>query len=162
DYYLSLARACSRLEYYTEAADAYKSFLDVAPKTDSERRARISGLIDFYRYLGTTKIHRPSGKEVTTIPIRLVNNRPFLDVMINGKGPLKFVIDTGASLSVISDKVAERLNIRPVARGGNARAIGGSGAFPIVYGVLDSMAIGEAKVDAVPVYIRTIHNDESS
>src|SRR5215468_5826401 len=63
DYYLSLARACSRLEYYTEAADAYQRFLDVTPKTDVERRARIRGLIDFYRYLGATKIHRTGGKE---------------------------------------------------------------------------------------------------
>src|SRR5574341_2174332 len=124
DYYLSLARACSRLEYYGEAADAYQRFLDVTPKTDVERRARIRGLIDFYRYLGNTKIHRTGGKEISTSNFDLVNHRPFINVMINGKGPLRFVIDTGASLSVISDKAAERLGIKPVARGGNARAVG--------------------------------------
>jgi tetratricopeptide (TPR) repeat protein len=157
DHYISLARVCSRLELYTEAADAYQRFLDVAPKTDAERRARIRGLIDFYRYLGSTKIHRLSGKEVATLPFTLVNHRPFVKVMINGKGPLQFVIDTGASLSVISDKVAESLGIKPVARGGNARAIGGSGTFPIVYGLLESITIGEAKIERVPVYIRTVH-----
>jgi tetratricopeptide (TPR) repeat protein len=158
DYYLSLARACSRLEYYNEAADAYQRFLDVTPKTDVERRARIRGLIDFYRYLGNTKIHRTSGKEVTAIPFELVNHRPFIKLMVNGKGPLRFVVDTGASLSVISDTVATRLGIKPVARGGNARAVGGSGSFPIIYGLLDSIAIGEAKIDAIPVYIRTIYS----
>src|SRR5262249_16113436 len=85
---LSLAHACSRLEYYSEAADSYQRFLDVTPKTDVERRARIRGLIDFYRYLGNTKIHRTSGKEVSTIPFELVNHRPFITVMVNGKGPL--------------------------------------------------------------------------
>src|SRR5262245_32282866 len=158
DYYLALARTCSRLEYYTEAADSYQRFLEVAPKTDAERRARIRGLIDFYRYLGSTKIHRTAGKELTLLPFTLVNHRPFVNVMINGKGPLKFVVDTGASLSVISDKAAERLGIRPVARGGNARAIGGSGTFPIIYGLLDSIQIGEARIDSVPVYIRTVHS----
>ncbi len=157
DYYLSLARACSRLEYYNEAADAYQRFLDVTPKTDVERRARIRGLIDFYRYLGTSKIHRTSGKEVTVVNFELINHRPFIKIMINGKGPLRFVIDTGASLSVISDKAAERLGIKPVARGGNARAVGGSGSFPITYSLLDSIAMGEARIDAVPVYIRTVH-----
>ena len=157
DYYLSLARACSRLEYYTEAADAYQRFLDVTPKTDIERRARIRGLIDFYRYLGNTKIHRTSGKEVSTIPFELVNHRPFITVTVNGKGPLRFVVDTGASLSVVSDTVAVRLGIKPVARGGNARAVGGTGSFPIIYGLLDSINIGEARIEAVPVYIRTIH-----
>src|SRR5215470_9423474 len=146
DYYLALARACSRLEIYNEAADAYQRFLDVTPKTDIERRARIRGLIDFYRYLGATKIHRMGGKEITTLSFNLVNHRPFIKVMINGKGPLQFVVDTGASLSVISDKAAEQLGIKPVARGGNARAIGGSGTFPIVYGLLESITIGDARI----------------
>jgi tetratricopeptide (TPR) repeat protein len=162
DYYISLARACSRLEYYTEAADSYQRFLAVSPKTDAERRARIRGLIDFYRYLGSTKIHRTSGKEISTISFRQVNHRPFIKIMVNGKGPLRFVIDTGASLSVISDTAAERIGVKPVARGGNARAIGGSGVFPIIYGLLDSIMIGEAKIEAVPVYIRTVHNSSDS
>lgn len=162
DYYVSYARACSRLEYYTDAADAYQRFLEVSPKTDAERRARIKGLIDFYRYLGTTKINRPAGKELVTIPFELINNRPFVKVMVNGKGPFRFVIDTGASMSVLSDKTAALLGVKPVAKGGNARAIGGSGSFPIMYGVLDSISIGESKIDTVPIYIRTVFSAEDS
>ena len=71
---------------------------------------------------------------------------------------MRFVIDTGASLTVISDKAAERLGIKPIARGGNARAIGGSGSFPIVYGLLDSLSIGDVRIDLVPVYIRTVYS----
>lgn len=157
DYYISLARICSRLELYREAADAYQRFLEIAPKTDEERRARIKGLIDFYRYLGATKLHRLSGEEVSQIPFELRGNRPFINIKVNDKGPMRFVIDTGASLSVISDKMAERLGIRPVARGGNARAVGGLGSFPIIYGLLNSITIGEIKIEMVPVYIRTVH-----
>jgi tetratricopeptide (TPR) repeat protein len=159
DYLVALARACSRLEYYGEAADAYQRYLDISPKTETERRARIQGLIAFYRYLGTTRIHRLGGREVTSLPFDLVKDRPFVKVTINGKGPLRFVIDTAASLSVISEKAAASLGIKPVARGGNARAIGGSGTFPIVYGLLDSVVIGEAEIEAVPVYLRTIHTE---
>jgi tetratricopeptide (TPR) repeat protein len=158
DFYISLARTCSRLEYYDEAADAFERFLEVSPKTDAERRARIKGLIDFYRYLGTTRIHRTGGRELTTIPFEIVNFRPMINVTINGKGPIRLIIDTGASLSVLSDRAAERLGIRPVARGGNARAIGGDGTFPIIYGLLDSLVIGEAKIEMVPVYIRTVYS----
>ncbi|MBS1787368.1 MAG: aspartyl protease family protein [Acidobacteria bacterium] len=162
DYYVSLARSCSRLELYTEAADAYQRFLEVSPKTDVERRERIKGLIDFYRYLGTTKINRVSGKEVVTIPFELVNNRPFIKLMINGKGPFRFVVDTGASMSVLSDKTAAALGVKPVAKGGSARAIGGSGTFPILYGLLDSIQMGDAKIDVVPIYIRTVHSTEDT
>ncbi len=158
DYYVALARACSRIELYGEAADAYQRFLEVAPKTDAERRARIRGLIEFYRYLGMTKLHRTSGQEVSNVPFELLHNRPFLNVMVNGKGPLRLVVDTGASLSVISDKAAAKLGIRAVARGGNARAVGGTGSFPIIYTVLNQIAIGEAKIEMVPAYIRTVHS----
>lgn len=158
DYYVSLARTCSRLEYYDEAADAFERFLDISPKTDAERRARIKGLIDFYRYLGTTRIHRTAGREMTTIPFEIVNFRPMINVMINGKGPIRLIIDTGASLSVLSDRTADRLGLKPVARGGNARAIGGDGTFPIIYGLLDSLVIGETKIEMVPVYIRTVYS----
>jgi len=159
DYQVSLARACSRLEYYGEAADSYQRFLDISPKTDAERRARIQGLIAFYRYLGKTRIHRIGGAEVTSHPFDSVKGRPFVKVMVNGRAPLRFVIDTAASLSVISDKAAASLGVKEVARGGDARAIGGDGTFPIVYGLLDSIAIGEVKIESVPVYIRTVHTD---
>lgn len=162
DYYVSLARACSRLELYTEAADAYQRFLEVSPKTDAERRARIKGLIDFYRYLGTTKINRVSGKDVSTISFELVNNRPFISIMVNDKGPFRFVVDTGASMSVLSDKTAAALGVKPVAKGGSARAIGGSGTFPILYGLLDSLQIGDARIETVPIYIRTVHSTEDT
>lgn len=162
DYYVSMARACSRLEFYNEAADAYQRFLEISPKTDAERRARIKGLIDFYRYLGTTKINRVGGKEIVTVPFELINNRPFIKLMINGKGPFRFVVDTGASMSVLSDRTAEQLGVKAVAKGGSARAIGGSGTFPILYGVLDSIQMGEAKIDVVPIYIRTVHSTEDT
>jgi predicted aspartyl protease/Flp pilus assembly protein TadD len=157
DFYRPYARACSRLELYTEAADAFSRFLEVAPKTDEKQRARIEGVIRFYRRIGNRKLNVVSGDRVTKLHIDVIGNRPFLDVMVNGKGPLRFVLDTGASFSLISDEAAKRLGISPIASGGDGRAIGGSGSFPLVYSLLDSIVIGGAKIENVPVYIRTIH-----
>jgi predicted aspartyl protease len=71
------------------------------------------------------------------------------------------VLDTGSGISVISEEVSQRLGIKPITRGGLARAIGGSGKFQIVYGFLRSINIGEVKIQNVPVYIRKFHeNDE--
>ena len=41
-----------------------------------------------------------------------------------------------------------------MAKGGLARAVGGGGKFEIVYGFLESIAVGTIKVENVPVYIR--------
>jgi tetratricopeptide (TPR) repeat protein len=156
DYVFSLGQAAARSEKYREAADAYERFLIVAPKTDTDRRERILGLIAFLRYLGKQgQLYVAAGDNRTTISFEATDNRPILQVRVNGsKEPLKFVLDTGSGMSVISEQTAKRLNIRPVARGGLARAVGGGGKFEIVYGYLSSIELGEVRVESVPVYIR--------
>jgi tetratricopeptide (TPR) repeat protein len=156
DYVFNLGQAAARNEKYKEAADAYERFLFIAPKTDVDRRARIVGLIDFLRYLGKQgSLYVPSAGVRTTVPFESFDNRPILSVRINGeKQPFKFVLDTGSGMSVLSEQTAKKLGLKPVARGGMARAVGGGGKFEIVYGYLNSIAIGDVGVDNVPVYIR--------
>ena len=156
DYVFNLGQAAARSERYKEAADSYERFLVIAPKTDHDRRARILGLIDFLRYLGRQgSLYVPGGEYRSTVAFEATDNRPILKVRINGqKEPLRFVLDTGSGMSVISEQTAKRLGIRAVAKGGLARAVGGGGKFEIIYGFLDSVEIGNAKISNVPVYIR--------
>ena len=156
DYLFNLGQAAARSEKYKEAADSYERFLLIAPKTDYDRRARIVGLIDFLRYLGRQgSLYVPSGEYRSSVPFEATDNRPVLQVRINGqKEPLRFVLDTGSGMSVVSEQTAKRLGIKPVAKGGLARAVGGGGKFEIVYGFLESIEIGNAKISNVPVYIR--------
>jgi len=161
DYVFNLGQAAARSEKYKEAADSYERFLQISPRTDTDRRARIAGLIDFLRYLGRQgSLYVPSGEYRSTVPFEASDNRPILEVRINGqKTPLKFVLDTGSGMSVISELTAKRLGIKPVAKGGLARAVGGGGKFEIVYGFLDSIEIGNSKISNVPVYIRKFFDD---
>ena len=161
DFVFNLGQAAARSEKYKEAADAYERFLMIAPKTDTDRRARILGLIDFLRYLGRQgSLYIASGEHRSTVPFEATDNRPVLEVRVNGnKQPLRFVLDTGSGMSVISDETARRLGIKSVAKGGLARAVGGGGKFEIVYGFLSSIEIGAAKVENVPVYIRKFFDD---
>jgi tetratricopeptide (TPR) repeat protein len=163
DNLFNLGQAAARNEQYKEAADAYERFLLVAPKTDADRRDRIRGLIDFLRYLGSQgKLYVPGGANKTVIPFETIDDRPILKVRINGqKTPLRFVLDTGSGMSVVSDETARRLGLKPVARGGLARAVGGGGRFEIVYGYLSSLELGEAKVENVPVYIRHFFDEKT-
>lgn len=156
DYLFNLGQAAARSEKYKEAADAYERFLIVAPKTDFDRRARIVGLIDFLRYLGRQgSLYVPSGGYRSSVAFEATDNRPVLEVKINGqREPLKFVLDTGSGMSVVSEQTAKRLGMKPVAKGGLARAVGGGGKFEIVYGFLESIEIGNSKISNVPVYIR--------
>ena len=156
DFVFNLGQAAARSERYKEAADAYERFLMIAPKTDVDRRARILGLIDFLRYLGRQgSLYIAAGENRTSVPFEATDNRPVLPVRVNGqKQMMRFVLDTGSGMSVISEETAKKLGIKAVARGGLARAVGGGGKFEIVYGYIDSMEIGGARIQNVPVYIR--------
>ncbi|MBV9957901.1 MAG: aspartyl protease family protein [Acidobacteria bacterium] len=159
DYVYDLGQVAARIERYKEAADAYERFLMVAPKMDLDRRARIRGLIDFLRYLGDQgALYAPGGDNRTTLSFEPNNPRPVLRVRLNGsKETLRFVLDTGSGMSVLSEETAQRLGIKAVARGGLARAVGGGGRFEIVYGFLSSMDLGDVRVSNVPVYIRKFY-----
>lgn len=159
DYVYSRAQVAARAELYKESADAYREFLRVSPRTDVDRRERIKGLIDFLNFLGSReRLYERDGANITKVSFDLKNDRPVIDVRLDRTGePLKFVLDTGAGISVLSDKTAKRLSIKPVARGGSARGIGGDGKFEIVYGFLKSIYIGDVKIRNVPVYIREFH-----
>jgi tetratricopeptide (TPR) repeat protein len=163
DYVFNYAQSAARSERYREAADAYERFLRIAPRTDSDRRARIRGLIDFLRYIGAQgELYEPGGAARSAITFELVNSRPIVQVFLNGnmKQPLRFVVDTGSGMCVVSLTAAQKLGLRAVARGGLARAVGGGGRFEIVYGFLTSLRIGEARIASVPIYLREFHNTQ--
>jgi predicted aspartyl protease/Flp pilus assembly protein TadD len=163
DYVFSLGQAAARSERFKEAADAYERFLLITPRTDEDRRARIQGLIDFLRYLGKQgSLYQNTGASRSVVQFQSQDSRPLISVRINGsKEILRFVLDTGSGMSVISEETARRLGLRPVARGGQARAVGGGGRFEIVYGYLSSMEIGGARIENVPVYIRRFYDDKT-
>ena len=163
DYVFSLGQAAARAEKYKEGADAYERFLMIAPHTDADRRARIRGLIDFLRYLGRqASLYNVSGPERTVLTFESIDNRPIVKVRLNGsKTPLRFVLDTGSGMSVISEETARKLGLRPVARGGMARAIGGGGRFEIVYGYLNSIELGDIHIENVPIYIRRFYDQQT-
>ena len=128
----------------------------------TNRRARIRGLIDFLRYLGQQNTLYNISGDRSVLPFETIDNRPILKVRINGsKNLLRFVLDTGSGMSVISDDTARKLGIKPVARGGMARAVGGVGRFEIVYGYLNSMDVGDIRIENVPVYIRHFYDQQT-
>lgn len=157
DYLITYARASSRAEDFKEAADAYELFLQIAPDSDADRRDRIRGLISFYRQLSGLKIHQTSGAEATEAPFHLGSDRrPYLRLKVNGRVAL-FVIDTGSGFTVISREAAKRYGVSEIAKGGKSQGMGGTGKFPIVYGLIRSLDIGAATLRMVPCFIRTFH-----
>ena len=163
DFTFALAQVYARAERYREAAEAYNRFLAISPTSDSDRRNRIKGLIGFLRYLGNkSELYKVESRaKQTVVPVQISRDRPIIEVSVNGReDKLRFVLDTGSGISVISEATAERLKIKSVSKGGLARAVGGDGKFEIVYGFLRNVGIGDVRISNVPVYIRKFHDDQ--
>ncbi|MCB1025526.1 MAG: aspartyl protease family protein, partial [Acidobacteria bacterium] len=160
DFAFALGQVAARAEEYKEAARAYKRFLRISPKNDDERRERIKGLIKFLDFLGNrSSLYDLGGDDEASLKMKLVNDRPVVQLRISSDGePLNFVLDTGSGMTVISHETAKRLKIKEITKGGWARALGGDGKFQIIYGFLNKVYFGDAKVRNVPVYIREFHN----
>jgi predicted aspartyl protease len=157
DFLITYARASSRLEEFRDAADAYQRFLEISPEADRERRERIRGLVQFYRRLAGLEVHQISGPESVDVPFRLgTDRRPYLTMRINGRDA-NFVVDTGSGFTVISSDAAKRFGVPVIAKGGTSQGVGGDGKFPIVYGLIRSLQIGDVKIKAIPCFVRPFH-----
>lgn len=72
----------------------------------------------------------------TTLAMGDLGGRPVVDVSINGKGPYRFILDTGASVTVIGDDLKDEL------------ALPSGGGSPSLVSI-DSLRVGEASLTGV-------------
>lgn len=89
------------------------------------------------------KVRFTSGKSALKIPLELDGNIIFLRVSVNNSKPLKFIFDTGASVSVINQPRAAELGLKPT---GQMRgdATGGAIQAALIEGV--SLSVPGAEV----------------
>src|SRR5207253_2209202 len=84
------------------------------------------------------------------IPFHKVLNLIFTEVMINGHGPYNFAIDTGATETVISEKLIGTIGLQPITST-VVYGIGGAGKVDTkLYGVKE-LAVGDVKIKNIPV-----------
>lgn len=85
-----------------------------------------------------------------TLPFRLLNNHIFIDVMVNGKGPFLFFVDTGGH-NILTPSTAAALGLKPE----GATISGGSGEKTQISGYtkVRTLAMGAATMSDQTVLI---------
>ena len=71
-------------------------------------------------------------------------------VSINDAEPAEFILDTGASISLLTPELAARLGIAPTA---TREARGAAGTVTVALASVKSLALGQARLEDVPVAI---------
>lgn len=81
------------------------------------------------------------GGAATTVPFQLVENHVYLNVMLNGKGPYRFIFDTGGQ-NVVDPAVAKEIGAlgKGVLQGSGV----GSATESFSFATVESLQVGEA------------------
>jgi len=73
-----------------------------------------------------------------------------LPVQVNGDGPFKFILDTGAGTSLLSSDLAKKLSLKIISTKEGQSA---GGKISVSLAKVDSLALGQAKLDDLDVGI---------
>src|ERR1700758_3997132 len=71
-----------------------------------------------------------------------------LPVHVNGRGPFDFILDTGAGTSLLSTELANQLEVKIL---GSKEGQSTGGKVSVSLGKVNSLAVGETKLDGVDV-----------
>ncbi len=113
-------------------------FLQPPAKIDESMRHSFRFLIVF-AILTIVTIHRCVASD---IPFNLEENIILVKGNVNGRGPYTFIVDTGATETVITPSTAERIGIPSMPWGSDQRV-----------GTVESISLGEAMAKNLRVYI---------
>jgi predicted aspartyl protease len=90
---------------------------------------------------------------VHTVPFRLEHDKVIVRGTVNASMPMDFVLDTGAEMTVLGQRTADRYGIVPAGVTISA-GVGEAGIRGLQVGRLDDFAIGSYRVRNVPVLIK--------
>ena len=99
----------------------------------------------------------PTGIDVprdgVAVPMQDMGGRPVVELKINGKGPYRFILDTGAVTTVLSDELSRELSLTPPP-GVQVASVGGGPAPAIV--LIHEVRIGEAVLEDMIAAVRPL------
>jgi predicted aspartyl protease len=84
------------------------------------------------------------------IPFTKVLSLLFTEVRINGQGPYRFLIDTGATQTVVSEKLATKLGLKKIATN-IMHGVGGDGKVDSPVFRADSLKVGDITIKNLPL-----------
>jgi predicted aspartyl protease len=149
-YRLYASEAYALQKNYAEQMKQLQEYIRMSPN-DPDRLAEAKAGLDVLRALGAKDIGVVSAPQnPAPIHFRKSLNLIFTSVMINGKGPYEFAIDTGASQVVLSEKLAGQLGLKPLTST-IMHGVGGGGKIDTKLYSVDEVSIGDVKIKKVPV-----------
>lgn len=102
---------------------------------------QIDGLPEFFAAVGPAPLNQIERMGAARMPVIPLINLPGCEVMINGRGPYRMIVDTGGSIMLSLDQqVAEEIGLRSIA---SSAVHGVSGKMEADQALVDTLEIGD-------------------
>ena len=150
-YRLALAEAWAYEGEVDEQARQLEAYIALEPTYDLERRGQVAAALDVIGDFGPVQIGAYALPEATgpiTFSQRL--NLIFANVMVGDRGPYQFIVDTGASHTVFSERLLDELELNPITST-VIYGIGGDGRVDSGIYRIDLLTFGDIEVRNLPV-----------
>jgi len=149
-YHLHLSDAVGIDKRYAEQRKQLEEYLRLRPD-DPDRVAEANAGLEMLKAFGTEEIGAVDAP-ATPSPIRFRKslNLIFASIKVNGKGPYDFAIDTGATQTVVSEKLAKEAGLQLVTST-IVYGIGGAGKVETNLYKMKELVAGDVTVKNAPV-----------
>lgn len=149
--YAEIAWDLSQLEYLTNNFEGSLEWAHIARDNGLQIR---KWHLDYLQALVKVPVYRFAGLPRADLPMRFGRpDVPRIDVRVNRSKPVQAVIDTGAVLSIMSERFASSLPIAPLGKvEGVFYGLLGE-PIPVRFGIVEELEIGDIVVQNVPVAI---------
>lgn len=133
-----------------EAEKHLKEYLRLNPPDVDRVTGAKAGLevLTAFEGMETGTIEAP--QRPAPIPLQKTFNLLFADALVDGKGPFRFVIDTGATQTVLSDRLAMQLGLQSITST-LMHGVGGTGKVDSYIYRLNRLQLGDVVVKNIPV-----------
>jgi predicted aspartyl protease len=149
-YHLHASEASGMDKKYPEQRKQLETYLALNPSDEDHVTEAKAGL-EMLKALSSAEIGAVQAPEKPDpMRIRKSLNLIFTSVKINGKGPYEFAIDTGATQTVISEKLAAELGLEPITST-VVFGIGGAGKVETKIYKVNELSAGDVKVKNIAV-----------
>ena len=150
-YRLTAAEAWGIDRNLEEQTRQFEAYVALEPSYDPDRVAEVQAALDVIQNFGSEKMGTyeiPDDQE--PIPILKAINLIFADFMVGEKGPFEFIIDTGASQTVFTEKLVNELGLEPIAST-LIHGIGGDGKVDTNIYRIDELKFGDIEIRNLPI-----------
>jgi Flp pilus assembly protein TadD/predicted aspartyl protease len=146
-----------RLHRFDEAAAALREAMTLfLPNEKSDRvlltRSQIK-FLEAFRGRKPFEIEDDIGDQTFTVPFKVERDKIIVKGRFNGGNPIDLVLDTGAEMTVVARRTAERTGVTPTGYTISA-GVGERGVRGLMVGRLDQLQIGQFKIRHVPALIK--------